>query len=104
MTLLQRVLFRCHDRSGFATKAALMWLPCRTCGAGLLLFFLLLCARQRLFAQHFDEGPILSVIEENDFVDGTDRHYTQGGKIASLQADNHLPHWAKAISSSIPAL
>lgn len=50
----------------------------------------------------FDQGPVLTLIEENDAIADTDRHYTQGIKLAYLQADNHAPHWAVRLSDHLP--
>jgi len=55
-------------------------------------------------ALEFDQGATLNVTEENDFVNGTDRWYTQGAKVSFLQADNHLPNWTAGLLDSIPAL
>jgi lipid A 3-O-deacylase len=55
-------------------------------------------------AAEFDQGPVLTLTEENDFVHGTDRWYTQGAKIAYLQADNHIPRWTERLLESIPVL
>jgi lipid A 3-O-deacylase len=57
-----------------------------------------------LFSQTFDQGPVCTVIEENDFMFHTDRHYTQGFKVAYLQEDGNLPRWAAGLSAKIPAL
>jgi lipid A 3-O-deacylase len=52
----------------------------------------------------FDQGPALNLTEENDFVHGTDRWYTQGAKIAYLQADNQTPPWTETLFDHVPAL
>jgi len=62
------------------------------------------CQPAKLFSQTFDQGPVFSFIEENDLAVDTDRHYTQGIKLAYLEADGDLPRWASELSSKIPAL
>lgn len=42
-------------------------------------------------AASFDLGPVFTVLEENDLVFDTDRHYTQGIKVSLLGADNQVP-------------
>jgi hypothetical protein len=58
---------------------------------------------QQSFAEHYDQGPVFSVIEENDLFANTDRHYTQGIKLSFLQRDGDLPAWAKGCSEMLPA-
>jgi lipid A 3-O-deacylase len=53
-------------------------------------------------AQTFDHGAVLAVIEENDLFFRTDRHYTQGLKIAYLQRDGDLPRCAAWLSETLP--
>lgn len=55
-------------------------------------------------APEFDQGPILNITEENDFVNNTDRWYTQGAKLAYLQADNDLPNWSRSLLDFVPEL
>jgi len=55
-------------------------------------------------AQWTDQGPVLTIIEENDLAVDTDRHYTQGFKISYLQADGDVPRWALRLSQRLPAL
>jgi lipid A 3-O-deacylase len=55
-------------------------------------------------AQWTDQGPVLTIIEENDLAVDTDRHYTQGFKISYLQADGDVPRWARRLAESLPAL
>jgi len=55
-------------------------------------------------AQWTDQGPVLTIIEENDLAVDTDRHYTQGFKISYLQADGDVPRWALRLSEHLPAL
>ncbi len=49
------------------------------------------------------QGQILSIKWENDAVDGTDKHYTQGARLDYLSADDRLPNWLKSFSSALPA-
>jgi lipid A 3-O-deacylase len=72
--------------------------------AGLLLLLPWLTAWAGHADPEFDQGPVLSLTEENDFVNGTDRWYTQGAKIAFLQADNDVPLWTEHLFDHIPAL
>jgi lipid A 3-O-deacylase len=55
-------------------------------------------------AQEFDQGPVFGVIEENDFVVNTDRHYTQGIKLSYLGADGRVPGFARWISERVATL
>jgi lipid A 3-O-deacylase len=55
------------------------------------------------FANDGWERRILSVSWENDAIDGTDKHYTQGARIDYLSADNTLPAWLQSFSSALPA-
>lgn len=57
-----------------------------------------------LTAAHFDRAPILSLTEENDLFNGTDRWYTQGARLSFLQGDNELPGWLKTGLDNVPAL
>ena len=50
------------------------------------------------------EKNILSLKWENDAVDGTDKHYTQGAKLEYLSADDSLPKWLEAFSRVIPSI
>ncbi|MHC1768454.1 MAG: lipid A deacylase LpxR family protein [Verrucomicrobiia bacterium] len=52
----------------------------------------------------FDQGPVLAVTEENDFVNRTDRWYSQGAKIAFYQAANDVPRWTARTLDKLPAL
>jgi lipid A 3-O-deacylase len=73
----------------------------------LLLLLVLSACSADSFGQaepEFDQGPVLSFTEENDFVNGTDRWYTQGAKIAYLQGDNHVPRWTDRLFDHVPAL
>src|SRR5258708_24958705 len=57
-----------------------------------------------LDAVEFDHGPVLNITEENDFVNRTDRWYTQGAQISYLQADNDVPHWTHSLLEKVPTL
>jgi lipid A 3-O-deacylase len=48
------------------------------------------------------EGHILSFVWENDATAGSDRHYTQGGRISYLSKDDMLPAWLKSFSDFVP--
>jgi hypothetical protein len=50
----------------------------------------------------YDEGAAFSLIEENDLIVNTDRHYTQGIKLSFLHRDGWLPGWLAKISHLIP--
>lgn len=52
--------------------------------------------------QFFDQGPVFTCLEENDFIVRTDRHYTQGLKVSYLQRDNVLPGFLKRFSDWLP--
>jgi hypothetical protein len=71
-------------------------------GALCLLAFLAcaLSASPAFAAEWVNQGPVLSIIEENDLFFDTDRHYTQGFKISFLHEDNYFPvfaAWAKSL-------
>src|SRR4051794_30240418 len=55
-----------------------------------------------LKAQTYDHGSIFSVVEENDLVVNTDRHYTQGIKLSYLHADSFLPGWSSNLYDCLP--
>jgi len=50
----------------------------------------------------YDEGAEFSLIEENDLIVDTDRHYTQGIKLSFLHRDGWLPGWLASVSHAIP--
>src|SRR4051812_40172793 len=50
------------------------------------------------------EGRIFSLKWENDAVDGTDKHYTQGARLEYFSSDNSLPNWLEAFSDVLPAI
>lgn len=69
---------------------------------GVVLFF---CFAAKTFA--FDttnQGPAFTVVEENDLVVDTDRHYTQGIKLSYIHSENHVPHWLEKLSDKLPEL
>jgi lipid A 3-O-deacylase len=66
--------------------------------------FLLLVAGLPLFADNGWEGQILSLTIENDALTGNDRHYTAGGNIQYLSADDALHDWTRSLSQFVPAL
>jgi hypothetical protein len=53
-------------------------------------------------AQSTNQGPVLTILEENDLVVHTDRHYTQGIKLAYFHKDNFLPLGAKTVYEWLP--
>lgn len=55
-------------------------------------------------AQSYNQGPVFSVIEENDLVVDTDRHYTQGIKISYMQSDGVMPDFLDRFSKVAPTL
>ena len=68
------------------------------------LFLTTSCSAEEPAEPAFDAGPYLTLTEENDFVNRTDRWYTQGAKIVYMRADNDLPRWSAAFLNWIPAL
>jgi hypothetical protein len=65
---------------------------------------LLLTAAQPSLAQTYDHGPIFSLVEENDLIVNTDRHYTQGIKVSYLHEDGYLPLCAKTLYEHLPTI
>jgi lipid A 3-O-deacylase len=65
---------------------------------------LLLTFHGKTRAVETNQGPVFTLIEENDLVVDTDRHYTQGIKLAFLHADNDSPRWMKRLFSLVPHL
>lgn len=53
-------------------------------------------------APAFDQGPVFTVVEENDLVVRTDRHYTQGLKISYFHRDDDLPLGTRRLYDRIP--
>ncbi|HUR46990.1 MAG TPA: lipid A deacylase LpxR family protein [Candidatus Saccharimonadales bacterium] len=64
----------------------------------------LLTVNGTAFANEGWEGQILSLKWENDAVDGTDKHYTQGAKLEYLSADDKFPSWLQSFSAALPAV
>src|SRR3954469_18323903 len=48
------------------------------------------------------EGHIVALVWENDATAGSDRHYTQGARIAYLSKDQMLPMWLRRFSLKLP--
>ena len=64
---------------------------------------LALCGPATAAAQWLDhQGPVHTVIEENDLIVNTDRHYTQGAKLTFLHADDFMPAWLARLADTIP--
>jgi hypothetical protein len=55
-------------------------------------------------AGDFEQGAVFSLTEENDFFNSTDRWYTQGAKLAFLQADNDVPKWTRCLFDHVTEL
>jgi lipid A 3-O-deacylase len=72
-------------------------------GGGLTAASLMFLATFSTHAQWFDQGPVLTVTEENDVIARTDRHYSQGFKISYLHRDNSVPEWLKNCADSFPS-
>jgi hypothetical protein len=67
----------------------------------LVIFFV---PTAKFFGQDTNQGPVFTLIEENDLVVDTDRHYTQGIKLSYLHSENHVPHWLETFSDKLPAV
>lgn len=65
----------------------------------MLLFCRTVCASTN---DEYNQGPVFAIIEENDLLVKTDRHYTQGIKLSYLGADNHLPLCISNLSQWLP--
>ena len=59
-------------------------------------------ARAQLIATN--QGRVFSVLEENDMVVKTDRHYTQGLKLSYLQADGDVPRVVARMMEQVPSV
>jgi hypothetical protein len=70
----------------------------------LLAALLLLGGAVPAAAQWGPQGAVRTLVEENDIVVNTDRHYTQGVKTTFLQADDDLPRWIADFADWIPRL
>src|SRR6476646_685891 len=66
--------------------------------------FVLLVSQKIAWGNDGWDGQIVSVKWENDAVDGTDKHYTQGARLDYLSADNRLPRWLKSFSAALPSI
>jgi hypothetical protein len=64
---------------------------------------LLLTSSTTARAQWFDQGPVFTVMEENDTFFNTDRYYTQGAKFTYLHTQNEVPGWINGLSGDIPS-
>lgn len=51
-----------------------------------------------------NQGRVFSVLEENDLIVRTDRHYTQGIKLSFLQSDGVAPGGVARIAARMPTL
>ncbi len=51
-------------------------------------------------AEEFDQGPVFTLIEENDLIVDTDRDYTQGTKLSYLHRDGWVPGWLRWATNS----
>lgn len=49
-----------------------------------------------------EQGAVLVIMEENDLVVQTDRHYTQGLKFSYLLPDRSAPRWLRNVSQALP--
>ena len=56
-----------------------------------------------VLADNGREGQQLIFTWENDAVSGSDRHYTQGAKIAYWSDDDRLTQWMQRLSARVPA-
>lgn len=63
-----------------------------------------LTATLAVSAAEFDQAPVFTVLEENDLVVRTDRHYTQGIKLAYVHRDEAMPQWLHRFSDWLPSL
>jgi hypothetical protein len=86
------------------TRHALRAGHCHLRLPGWALAALLLLPAPAALGQFFDQGPVFTCLEENDFIVRTDRHYTQGLKFSYLQRDNVLPGFLKRFSDRLPAV
>ena len=61
------------------------------------------CLPLATFGQATNQGPVFTVLEESDLVVHTDRHYTQGIKLAYFHHDNLFPPVARDFYDRMPA-
>lgn len=55
-------------------------------------------------AESAKQGPVFTVLEENDLVFKTDRHYTQGIKVSYFHTDGWLPFGSGKLFEALPEL
>ena len=67
-----------------------------------IIFFSLATFVTARAEQTYDHGPIFSLIEENDLIVKTDRHYTQGIKLSYLHKDGFFPLCSSNIYEGLP--
>src|SRR5215510_4610350 len=70
--------------------------------AGIFVLLASVLAGTPAEAEWRNQGPVLTLVEENDLFVDTDRHYTQGFKLSFLQADDVVPDILMRLSSLIP--
>jgi lipid A 3-O-deacylase len=51
-----------------------------------------------------EQGPVFTLIEENDLVVKTDRHYTQGIRLSYLHSDGFLPFGMSNVYEALPQI
>ena len=51
-----------------------------------------------------NQSGVFTIIEENDLIVRTDRHYTQGIKLSYLQADGVVPRVAERMAEMVPSV
>lgn len=78
------------------------WLGALAWGLLLLAFGPPNAARAQVIATN--QGRVFSVLEENDMVVKTDRHYTQGIKLSYLQADGDVPRVVARMMELVPSV
>jgi hypothetical protein len=64
----------------------------------------LLFAAAPASATWYEQGTVLTTVEENDLFVNTDRHYTQGFRQSLLLADGVMPDFVKQLADAIPKL
>ena len=66
--------------------------------AALLLFL----AAPPASATWYEQGAVLTTVEENDLFVNSDRHYTQGFRQSLLLGDDVMPSYVKLLAGAIP--
>lgn len=66
--------------------------------------FALIASSFAVLGAETPQGPVFTLIEENDLVVKTDHDYTQGIKLSYLHTDNVLPGFLRALSDFAPTL